>query len=83
MFRMRDEKGSDDKVLAVPSEDPRIVARELADVPPHLLLEIRHFFETYKDLEPGKSVAGATWVDRAEAEAEIERSRVRLAAAGH
>ena len=31
-------------------------------------LEIQHFFEVYKDLEPGKSVEGATWVGRSEAE---------------
>ncbi|HVE99691.1 MAG TPA: inorganic diphosphatase [Mycobacteriales bacterium] len=79
MFRMTDEKGGDDKVLAVPADDPRIVATELDDVPPHLLLEIRHFFETYKDLEPGKSVEGATWVGREAAEAEIIASRERLA----
>jgi inorganic pyrophosphatase len=42
-------------------------------------LEIQHFFEVYKDLEPGKSVEGATWVGRVEAEAEIETSRKRLA----
>ncbi len=82
MFRMTDEKGGDDKVLAVPSDDPRILATELDDVPPHLLLEIQHFFETYKDLEPGKSVEGATWVGRAAAEAEILASRQRLADAG-
>jgi inorganic pyrophosphatase len=41
-------------------------------------LEIQHFFEVYKDLEPGKSVEGANWVGRAEAEAEIERSYKRL-----
>ncbi|MYQ44890.1 inorganic pyrophosphatase, partial [Streptomyces sp. SID4985] len=37
-----------------------------------------HFFEVYKDLEPGKSVEGANWVGRTEAEAEIERSYKRL-----
>ncbi|MEO7259906.1 MAG: inorganic diphosphatase, partial [Jatrophihabitantaceae bacterium] len=42
-------------------------------------LEIQHFFEVYKDLEPGKSVEGASWVGRAEAEAEIDASRKRLA----
>ena len=35
----------------------------------------------YKDLEPGKSVEGATWVGRAEAEAEIMASRARYAEA--
>ena len=37
-------------------------------------LEIQHFFEVYKDLEPGKSVEGATWTGRKEAEDEIHRS---------
>ncbi|HEX2356408.1 MAG TPA: inorganic diphosphatase, partial [Micromonosporaceae bacterium] len=37
-------------------------------------LEIQHFFEVYKDLEPGKSVEGATWVGRTDAEAEIRAS---------
>ena len=41
-------------------------------------LEIQHFFEVYKDLEPGKSVEGATWVGRDEAEKEIMRSYARL-----
>jgi inorganic pyrophosphatase len=77
MFRMRDEKGGDDKILAVPADDPRVTLTELSEVPQHLLLEIQHFFETYKDLEPGKSVEGATWAGRDEAEAEIRRSLER------
>jgi len=48
-------------------------------VPEFDRLEIQHFFEVYKDLEPGKSVEGAEWVGRTEAEAEIVRSRQRLA----
>jgi inorganic pyrophosphatase len=82
MFRMTDEKGGDDKVLAVPADDPRVVASELDDIPPHFLLEIQHFFSTYKDLEPGKSVEGAAWVGRLEAEAEIQRSWQRAKDAG-
>ena len=41
-------------------------------------LEIQHFFETYKDLEPGKSVEGAHWAGRAAAEKEIQASYQRL-----
>ncbi|HEY5482238.1 MAG TPA: inorganic diphosphatase, partial [Propionibacteriaceae bacterium] len=41
------------------------------------LLEIQHFFTVYKDLEPGKSVEGATWAGRAAAEAEILSSYER------
>ena len=54
--------------------------RDLEDVSEFDRLEIQHFFETYKDLEPGKSVEGAHWTGRTEAEAEIEASRKRLAA---
>ena len=50
---------------------------DIHHVPEFDRLEIQHFFEVYKDLEPGKSVEGATWVGRDEAEAEIVRSRER------
>jgi len=78
MFRMTDEKGGDDKVLCVPANDPRLVhLQDIGDVPHYDRLEIQHFFEVYKDLEPGKSVEGATWVGRTEAEKEIDNSRQR------
>lgn len=78
MFRMTDEKGPDDKLLCVPAGDPRLEhLRDIHHVPEFDRLEIQHFFEVYKDLEPGKSVEGASWVGRVEAEAEIVRSRAR------
>ena len=84
MFRMTDEKGGDDKVLCVPSNDPRMEhIRDIHHLPEFDKLEIQHFFEVYKDLEPGKSVEGATWVDRHAAELEIIASRERLKAAHH
>ena len=80
MFQMKDEKGGDDKVLAVPENDPRLEhLRDIHHVPEFDRLEIQHFFEVYKDLEPGKSVEGAAWTDRAAAEEEIVASRERLA----
>ena len=83
MFRMRDEKGADDKVLCVASTDPRMAPlTDISDVSAFDRLEIQHFFEVYKALEPGKEVEAATWVDRAAAEAEIQACRDRLAAAG-
>jgi len=79
MFRMRDEKGGDDKILCVPAGDPRQdLMRDLDDLPYFERLEIEHFFLIYKELEPGKSVEGASWADRAAAEAEVEASRRRL-----
>ena len=84
MFRMTDEKGGDDKVLCVPAEDPRTEhLRDIHHLAEYHRLEIQHFFEVYKDLEPGKSVEGAHWVGRADAEAEIERSRQRAIDTGY
>jgi inorganic pyrophosphatase len=84
MFQMVDEAGGDDKVLCVPAGDPRWDhIKDLGDVPPFELEAIKHFFVHYKDLEPGKFVKAAEFVGRAEAEAEVERSRVRFATEGH
>ena len=78
MFRMRDEKGADDKVLCVAATDPRMEHfQDIEDVPAFDRLEIQHFFEVYKELEPGKSVQGFAWAGREAAEAEIEDCRRR------
>ncbi|GEL20114.1 inorganic diphosphatase [Pseudonocardia asaccharolytica] len=81
MLRMRDENGQDDKVLCVPAADTRLEhLRDIGHVPEFDRLEIQHFFEVYKQVEPGKSVEGDTgWVGRADAEAEIESSYRRAA----
>jgi inorganic pyrophosphatase len=63
LFRMRDEKGLDHKILCVPLNDPQWNhIRKLADVPPHLLIEIEHFFDVYKELEK-KKTAVEGWED--------------------
>jgi inorganic pyrophosphatase len=78
MFRMKDEMGGDDKVLCVPAHDPRLEhLRDIHHLPEFDRLEIQHFFEVYKDLEPGKSVEGARWVGRTDAEQEISASYER------
>ena len=80
MFRMRDENGLDDKVLCVPATDPRMEhLRDIHHVPEFERLEIQHFFEVYKALEPGKLVQSDAWADRRAAEVEIEACRKRLA----
>jgi inorganic pyrophosphatase len=86
MFRMTDEAGPDDKVLCVSAHDPRQAhLKDIDDLPVFDRLEIQHFFEVYKDLEPGKSVEGANWVGREAAETEIlisfDREKKHLAAA--
>lgn len=56
LFRMRDEKGPDAKILCIPLGDPLWNHIEtLDDAPPHLLKEIEHFFRVYKDLEEKKT----------------------------
>lgn len=77
VFKMRDEKGDDEKVLTVPISDPLWNhLGKLGDAPPHLIKEIEHFFSIYKDLE-GKKVEVIGWYDRDEAISVIEECRVR------
>ena len=79
MFRMTDEAGGDDKLVCVPANDPRMEhIRDIHHVPEFDRLEIQHFFEVYKELEPGKSVEGATWANRVDAEAEVVDSYRRF-----
>jgi inorganic pyrophosphatase len=79
VFWLHDEDGPDAKVLTVCTHDPRKAnIRDLGDVPAHLLNEIGHFFDIYKELEPGKSTDVRGWQDRAEAERVIKESQVRI-----
>lgn len=81
MLRMRDEKGEDHKVLAVPEGDPRFDSvRDLGDLPRHWLLEIENFFETYKTLE-GVEAQVLGWIGRDEAWHEIREAQQRAHAA--
>ncbi|WP_194825564.1 inorganic diphosphatase [Nocardia sp. XZ_19_231] len=84
VYRMTDEAGGDDKVLCVPAGDPRWNhIQDLGDVSEFELSAIKHFFERYKDLEPGKYVEGSEWLGRAEAEKIIDESFARLKESGH
>jgi inorganic pyrophosphatase len=77
LFRMRDDKGDDDKVLAVPLEDPAWNTLEtLEDLPEQLRAEIAHFFSAYKELE-NKVVEVDGWYSRDDAVREIDESRAR------
>ncbi|WP_425481071.1 inorganic diphosphatase [Dehalogenimonas formicexedens] len=78
LFRMRDEKGPDEKILCVPMGDPHWnFIQELSDVPPHLLKEIEHFFMIYKELEKKKTgIEG--WEDRDSAIKAVYASRKRF-----
>lgn len=52
LMQMRDEKGLDDKVIAVHLDDPAYSQySHIREIPPHTLLELRRFFQDYKALE--------------------------------
>ncbi len=52
VMRMRDEKGIDDKIVAVSVGDPAFADyTDKSQLPPHLLREVRRFFQDYKALE--------------------------------
>ena len=75
VLNMADEAGGDDKILCVPAKDPRWAnIQDLGDVDDSTKDQLKHFFEHYKDLEPGKWVKVEAWGDAAAAEAIIERS---------
>lgn len=66
VLNMEDDGGQDEKILAVPAD--RLTrryerVRSYEDLPEITLQQIRHFFEHYKDLEPGKWVKIIGWGD--------------------
>jgi inorganic pyrophosphatase len=74
MLKMRDEAGADTKLLAVPVDKLSPLYRHVKtarDLPPLQLAQIAHFFEHYKDLEPGKWVKLAGWLGPEAARKEI------------
>lgn len=75
VLSMADDKGVDNKLLGVAAKDPRWAhVHDLADVPPHRLREIEHFFKTYKDLE-GKHTEIRGWFGREVAREKLEAAR--------
>jgi len=77
-----DEAGGDPKLLTVPAHDPRSLWEDIGDVPEHTLLEIRHFFEIYKELEPDKHIVVEDWQGRATAEALLRDAVARAERSG-
>ena len=74
ILKMEDEAGGDSKLVAVPTE--KICAmykdiQKLEDLPALLISQIKHFFEHYKDLEPGKWVKVVGWAGIEDAKTEV------------
>ena len=73
---MEDDGGMDEKILCVPAKDKRWEhIQDINDVPQQTKNEISHFFEHYKDLEPGKWVKLGQWANKAEAERLIAEAK--------
>ena len=74
LLKMIDGGDNDDKVIAVPTEDPRWDGvTDLKDINPHTLKEIEHFFATYKKVQK-KDVEVNGFEDAAAAKAAFEES---------
>ena len=74
-LHMTDDKGGDDKIVAVCIDDPAVAHYTAAhELPPHLMRELERFFTDYKVLEGKRSEVGDMY-DTAEALAVIRRSR--------
>jgi len=74
MLKMRDDKGVDNKVLAVPLQDPRwSPIKDIHELPPNIMNEIENFFLTYKRLE-AKVVASDGWEDAKKAKEYLRAS---------
>lgn len=76
-LEMEDEAGNDTKILAVPSKkiDPLYGEyTDITDVPDAIKNKIKHFFENYKTLEPGKWVKLKDWKSKTEALEAVKKS---------
>src|SRR5277367_2339748 len=83
MLKMDDEAGVDAKILAVPIDKLSSLYRGIEsprDLPEITTRQIAHFFEHYKDLEPGKWVRVSSWVGAEDAKKEIVDSAARYQA---
>jgi inorganic pyrophosphatase len=84
LFCMTDENGQDDKVVCVPTSDPRWnVFERLDELPKQLRDEIFHFFSVYKDLDPDRHSEPVGWADRETALRSIIEARKRFRERGH
>ncbi|MHA7985273.1 inorganic diphosphatase [Rathayibacter sp. CAU 1779] len=84
VLHMSDEAGGDDKIIAVQYKDPRWShIQDVDDIAEYTKKEIQHFFEHYKDLEPGKWVKVDAWGSAADADRLVQEAIARLAEQGH
>jgi inorganic pyrophosphatase len=82
LLKMEDGGDNDDKLIAVPVDDPRFAEiKDLADINKHTLKEIEHFFSTYKKIQ-NKEVLVSGFKGAAEAQAAVTEGMALYAAQG-
>lgn len=75
MLATEDEEGGDAKLIAVPKTkvDPSYAAVEdISQLPEFTKNKVKHFYENYKSIEPGKWVKVTDWKGREDAIKEVE-----------
>jgi len=81
VLMMEDEKGGDEKIVAVPHKKIDAFYDGITSynqLPQNLIDQIGHFFEHYKDLEPGKWVKVTGWGDKKQAVKMIQEAMARV-----
>ena len=75
VIRINDTGEQDDKIIAVPVNDPRFSqVKELKDLPPHSKKEIENFWENYSELQPDKKIKVEGWGEKKAAQALIKKA---------
>jgi inorganic pyrophosphatase len=81
-----DEEGKDSKIIAIPTPkvDPAYSnIKQISDIPASILEKVKHFFEHYKELEPGKFVKVVGYADKQGARQKIKEAADRYSAGNH
>lgn len=80
MLATEDEEGPDAKLIAVPKAkiDPQFAkVEDIKDLPEYLVNKVKHFYENYKSIEPGKFVKVTGWKSKEEAQKTVEKCIAR------
>lgn len=81
-----DEEGKDSKIIAIPTPkvDPAYSnIKQISDIPASILDKVKHFFEHYKELEPGKFVKVVGYAEKQVARQKIKEAADRYSARNH
>jgi inorganic pyrophosphatase len=75
MVKMTDSGEEDNKIIAVPTDDPRFTStKEIDDLGPHFKKETQNFWENYAALQPNKEIVVNGWGSADEAKKMIQKA---------